>query len=398
MKCPNCGNENPEDAQFCYRCGTSLPIEGGAPAENGAWLAEPAREPWLARLERYMPGDLLDKIRTQGRIEGEQRPVTVLFADLTGFTALGDVLEAEALKNLINESLEVLVRAVFKYEGFVDKFIGDAVMALFGAPIAHEDDPERALRAALDMVGGLESLALALPESAGSLSLHAGVHTGDVVMGEVGTDLRLSYTAIGDTVNVASRLQDLAPPGEVLVSEATYRLTQTLFTFQELAPREVKGKKARIKAFRLKAAKSGARAPRGIPGLQASLIGREAEYEALATAVRSTVQGLGQIVAVTGEPGIGKSRLVLEAQHQFGEDATWLEGRCLSYGASIAFWPFAEVVKQWAGIEEEDPEAAMAAKLRLALRGLVPDRLDDFLPYLGTLLALRLEDRDAERV
>lgn len=386
ITCPNCGYSNPADHKFCGNCGALLPRD-----------ATVAHDELLHRLQAYIPEHLLKKIREQGRIEGERRPATVLFADLAGFTALGEGADPETLKTITNECLEAMVRSIYKYEGFVDKFIGDAVMALFGAPVAHEDDPERALRSALEMREAVEAIAIALPAGAKSVNLHIGVHTGEVVLGEVGSDLRLAYTALGDTVNLAARLQQLATSGEILVSGATHRLTEGLFDFEKIEPQTVKGKVEQVVAYRLIAVKPLARSPRGIPGLYSPLVGRDEEIRALTEALAGVSAGRGQIVVITGEPGVGKSRLVAEAGAQFST-LTWLEGRCLSYGGTISFWPFIQMLKEFTGIGEEDADAVAVSKLRLGVRRLFPDRPEEVLPYLGTLLSLRLDERLQERV
>ena len=388
MKCPNCGRENPADAKFCMNCAHPL-------------TSAEAEDPRQALLDRLLPQVLRDKIQASGTIEPERRPVTVLFADLSGFTALGEKLDPEELSALTNECLEAMVKSVFKYEGFVDKLIGDAVMALFGAPVAHEDDPERALRCALEMQKAVTEIA-AVGQVAPDLSLHAGLHTGDVVAGPVGPDLRLDYTVMGDTVNLASRLSDAAKAGQVLVSPDLLRLTLHAFEFEETPSLILKGIEGEVRALSLTGLRAEPEPARGIQGLFSPLVGREKEFEILEQALEDVLDGKGQIITLMGEPGIGKSRLVEELQNlalsEHKDQIAWLEGRCLSYGSTIAYWPILEMMKGWAEIREEDTEAHSARKLRLALRRAIPDRLEENYPYLASLLGLKLDDASQEKV
>ena len=390
MKCPNCGRENPPDSAFCNNCGQPL-----APAEP--------EDPRQALLDRLLPQPLRDKIQASGTIEPERRPVTVLFADLSGFTALGEKLDPEELSALTNECLEAMVKSVFKYEGFVDKLIGDAVMALFGAPVAHEDDPERTLRCALDMKRAISEIASAMdaiPE--GALTIHAGVHTGDVVAGPVGPDLRLDYSVVGDTVNLASRFADAAAAGQILVSDEIQRATRHALEFDDAPALQLKGIEGKVPSFVLTGLRPEPEPARGIRGLFSPLVGREKEFSELKEALQELTEGKGQIVTIMGEPGIGKTRLVDElhdlAREEHADGVVWLEGKCLSYGGAIAYWPFLDLLKGWAGIRDEDGEAQAARKLRLSLRKTMPDALDQTYPYLASLLATHLDTASQEKV
>ncbi|MBI3286574.1 MAG: AAA family ATPase [Chloroflexi bacterium] len=349
----------------------------------------------MARLKAYMPRDLLEKIRSQGRTEGERRPVTVLVADLSGFTALSQRLDPEEVKSLTNECLETMARVVFKYEGYVDKFIGDAVMALFGAPVIHEDDPERALRCALEMREAIR----ALPHD---LDLHIGVHSGEVIAGTVGPDLRMEYTVLGDAVNFAARLEETALSGQILVSQTIQRRTQGLFEFKGPITSSLPGVAEPMPVFELQRALPRPERVRGIEGLTSQLVGRNQELAMACGVIDELLRGRGQILMVLGEPGIGKTRLVEEArryaQEQYPNQMRWLVGRALSYGQAISYWPLREILRTWAAIAEEDSEAKAFGKLRVALRRLFPDRPEEILPYLATLLTLRLEGPLEEKV
>jgi class 3 adenylate cyclase/hemoglobin-like flavoprotein len=207
----------------------------------------------LQKLQSYFPWELIQQIDAGGRIEGERRQVTVVFADISGFTALSERLDPELVANLVNEALQEMAAAVYQYGGFVDKFIGDAVMALFGAPHSHEDDPERALHCALAMQERLNAFNDRWFETMGErLTLHTGINTGPVIAGSVGSDLRMAYTVIGDTVNTAARLENLAKPGQILVGQSAYRLTAEAFAFQQLEPVVVKGKREPLRVYALR--------------------------------------------------------------------------------------------------------------------------------------------------
>ena len=203
-----------------------------------------SRDQLLAQLQSYIPKQLADKIRRSGHIQGERRQVTVIFADISGFTALSERLDPEEVASFVNDCMKELVDAVYQYEGMVDKFIGDCIMAVFGAPIALEDDAERALRASLAMRERLEAFNRRwIDKLKEPLSLHIGINSGTVIAGNVGNDLRMSYTVMGDTVNVASRLEGAATHGQIFVSQSTHRLASGAFQFRALDPISVKGKK-----------------------------------------------------------------------------------------------------------------------------------------------------------
>ncbi|MGH2521335.1 MAG: adenylate/guanylate cyclase domain-containing protein, partial [Anaerolineales bacterium] len=299
-------------------------------ASTGTARPAPSPEQLLKRLQSYLPKELAEKMHAMGRIEAERKQVTVLFADISGFTALSEQLDPEEVTALTNEALKELAEAVYQYEGYIDKFIGDAIMAVFGAPVVHEDDPERALRAALAMRDRLEHFNERWVDRLGAigpLSLHIGVNTGPVIAGNVGSDLRLSYTVMGDTVNTASRLEAAAHPGQVLVSRDTYRLTQEAFTFLALDPITVKGKREPLTVFELQRAKLHPGKRRGLKGLASALVGREREMGQLRAVLAELEARRGRIVTITGEAGIGKSRLMAEWRAEIGERALWLEGR-----------------------------------------------------------------------
>jgi class 3 adenylate cyclase/tetratricopeptide (TPR) repeat protein len=349
-----------------------------------------------ARLQRHIPENLAVKLRAVGRIEEEHRQVTVVFADITGFISLCEGRDQEKVAEFTDAVLRELSEAVYLFEGYVDKFIGDAVMAVFGAPLAHEDDAERALRAALEMRRRLEGLAQEWSGWLGrSLELHVGVNTGEVIAGFSG--LQMSYRVVGDTVNTASRLGDAAPPGKIYVSRDTYRLALEAFSFLAMEPIKVKGKAKPVVVYELERAKLDFRKARGLTDLATAFVGREAQLGELGCIAEGLRAGRGRIVAVSGEAGIGKSRLMNEWRDRLrgGGSVTWVEGRCLPFTAALAYGPFLDLMRRYAGIDEEQSEEAARRRLDLAVGRFFPGDAEAravFANLMGLMLAQA--DRD----
>lgn len=358
----------------------------------------PTPEAMLAQLQSYVPKQLADKTRAAGHIEGERRQVTVVFADISGFTALSERLDPEDVASLTNDCLKELAQAVYQYEGMVDKFIGDCIMAVFGAPIALEDDAENALRATIAMRENLQKFNRRWIEKLGQpLDIHIGVNTGMVIAGIIGNDLRMSYTVMGDTVNVASRLENAAKAGQIFVSRNTYRLTRGAFAFQEMDPIKVKGKQEPLTVYELLHAKLHPDKSRGVEGLSSALVGRDAERQALVEFLENLQSGKGQIAAILGEAGIGKSRLLTEIRRHEGKDLTWLEGRSFAFSRSLGYGVFLDLLRRYAGIADEDTEAEAAASLKARLHGILPGDLETY-AVLAQLLSMRLDSQETAAV
>ena len=256
--------------------------------------------------------------------EADRRQVTVLFADLTGFTALSERLDPEVVRAFQTALFDTLAQAIARYDGFVEKFVGDAVMAVFGAPVAHEDDPQRAVGAALDMLERAATLSRQWERRLGQpVTLHIGLHTGPVVAGSLGGGTEAAYAVTGDTVNTTSRLLSAAEPGTILVSEATYRLAQHSFAFESAGTVTAKGKTEPIVVHRVLGALAEPGSARGLAalGLAAPLVGRDAELAQLMAAFAAMREGRAQVVSVVGEAGTGKSRLIAELFARLGADA-----------------------------------------------------------------------------
>lgn len=405
MKCSHCQYDNPEGARFCVECGTKLEIKcQSCGTENppthkfcfecGHKLTEsvrPAKAPKLEEPESYIPKHLAEKILgNKASLEGERKQVTVLFADVSGFTALSEKLDPEDVRALMNKCFEIIIEEVHRYEGTINQFAGDGVMALFGAPVALEDHPYRAVNAALAIQKGLKTYGEALKKESGiDLRMRIGLNTGLVVVGSIGNDLRMDYTAIGDTVNLASRLQNLADPGKILISENTQKPVSGYFLTRPLGEVQVKGKSEPIKAYEVIRA-SGARTRIDVEverGLT-PFTGRERELSTLKDRLRETKEGRGHIVFIVGELGVGKSRLPLEFRKALsGENVSWLEGRCISFGKSISYLPLIEILKRGFRIDESDNEEEIIRKVEEGTL-LLGNDLEPIIPYLKYLLSV----------
>ena len=333
MTCARCRFESPEGMNFCGRCGAKL-----VPAADDAEL-----------IRRYLPQQLTEKIlASRGKIEGERKQVTVLFADMKGYTPLAETLGEEGVYRVMERVYQVMITAVHAQEGTVQELTGDGVLALFGAPVALEDAPVRACRAALAIQAGMRRLGDELAaERSVRPEARIGIHTGPVVVGTVGNDLRMEFKAVGDTVNLASRLETMAEPGHILISEATYRLAEGSVQAAFAGEREVKGKALPQRVYDLEGVTGGAdrfdvARRRGLT----PLVGRERELETLELRYGAARRGAVVAVGLVGEAGIGKSRIVHELRTRLqAEGATFLQAHCTASGASTSFAPFVEIVR-----------------------------------------------------
>jgi adenylate cyclase len=357
--CSSCGGENPAETKFCGHCGAARTV--AAPGATGEPAPAPPapgkREQDVAEtLRSFVAGQVAEQlIEAGGDIPEERRLITALFADVSGFTSLADRLDPEELLEVIDPVIAGLSSIVGRYEGYVEKFAGDALLALFGAPVTHEDDAARALIVALEMHAELERLCGDLPHEA-ELTLHVGVNSGHGIARILGSEARMDYAVLGDSVILAQRLESAAPSGETYVSELTKKLTEDMFEFESVGELTLKGKAEPVPAWRL-LGKRTAPAPRaGHRG--ATLVGRERELAAIGDVLAALKEGRGGLVTVTGEPGVGKSRLSEAVEARADElGLRWLQTRCLSYGASLAYWPYIELVRSLCGVRsEEAPE------------------------------------------
>ena len=358
-----------------------------------------------ARIAAAAPVPLVEKMRS-AKLTGERKPVTALFADVVGSTSLAEQMDPEDWTQIINEAFDLMSQAVFRYEGTIAQLQGDAMLAFFGAPVAHEDDPYRAVRAALDMVERVGDFARELKATHGiEFRIRAGINSGPVIVGNVGSDLRYEYTALGDAVNVAARVQTAAQPGEVLVTAQTQRFTANAFDFEDLGAIEVKGKAEPIHLFRVARLRAQPGRTRGLEavGLSSPLVGRQAELEALAKAWGVVRAGRGRVAVIVGEPGIGKSRLLAELREMVVGDVaersgSWIEARCVSYGRSLPYHLLLDIVRAMLSLpfgSASDIRAEFDQKLQETFAD-DPD-VDDIRAFLAHLLALPLRADEAER-
>jgi class 3 adenylate cyclase len=381
--------------RFCGNCGTRL---ADAPlAEPSA----PAAQPSAQQVGTLMGADLMERFRRAGlESAGQRRNVTILFVDISGYTQLSKRLGDEELYEFIRQYLDSLANDVYKYDGMVDKFTGDGLMALFGAPIAHENNAELALRAALDMHADVAELSQQLKERlGGELRVHIGLNSGSVIVGGVGSDLMMNYTAIGDTVNLAQRLDAGAEPGDTLVSASVYQATHMLFEYEPVTNLIPKGMTEPVPCYRLLKPKARPGSVRGVEGLRAPMIGRDAELRQLMQAIGAlATYRQGQFILIVGEAGLGKSRLVGEIKSRtIPVSIIMLEGQSLTYRRAASYWIFQDLLRNYLHVTLETPAALVSERLRRNVTDVLEQRTSEVLPYLEHLLSLPPSDPDAAR-
>jgi class 3 adenylate cyclase/tetratricopeptide (TPR) repeat protein len=357
MKCPKCQFENPEGFEFCGKCGQRLEE--------------------FPEVEKAVPSS-----------ESERKYVTVLFSDLSGYTAMSEKLDPEEVKEITSQLFGQISEVIAKYEGLVEKFIGDAVVALFGVPKGDEDDPVRAIRAAREIHELVDADSPDIEDRFGHhLAMHTGINTGLVVTGQVDVE-RGTHGVAGDTINLASRLQDLANAGEILVGWDTYRQSEGYFNFEELEPTKVKGKEEPVRIYRVLSPKEEPSKIHRLRGLRAELIGRKVELANLEEAVNNLRTGKGTIFSISGDAGTGKSRLVEEFKATLDpRGIQWREGHAYAYSQNIPYFPLIDFLSRLFQIEEGDPPEKLREKVESGIRNLVGER-EDIIPYIGTLYAL----------
>ena len=411
MQCPKCQFENPDDAQFCIECGKPIefhcpqcraitPITGKFCKVCGHSLAVLSEslpkklsfDEKLEKIQKYLPKGITEKILSQrDKIEGERKQVTVLFCDMEGFTQLSESLGPEGAYSIMDQVYEILIHKVHDYEGTVNEMTGDGIMALFGAPIALEDAPQRAIRSATAIHREMARFSDKIKkEDIPSLKMRVGIHTGPVVVGTLGNDLRVEFKAVGETVNLASRMEGLAEPGATYVTDDTFKLTKGFFRFEALGEKELKGKKEPINIYRVIAPSTrrtrfDVSAERGLT----PFVGRERELELLLDAFERVRAGRGQAISIMSEAGVGKSRLLYEFRKAVSnEDVTFLEGKCLSYSRSVAYHPVIDILKANFNVQEGDGDAEIIDKLKRGLKILELDQALT-LPYFLELLSVK---------
>ncbi len=425
--CPVCGAENPRAYHFCSECGAPLNADAALnaiPLRAQETLSESAPE----RVATSAPESTLEGVPSGAPepgdlapLEGERRLATIILADVKGSTDLMEQVGTEAWVKMMNRVLQILETEVYRFGGKVDQFRGDGLVAFFGTTMAHEDDPERAVLAALAMQAALQPFAADLEKREGiSLALRVGVNTGEVIVTSVGNDRQYrEETAMGEAIALAARMETAAEPGTVLVSENTYRLTAAQFEWLPLGEIKVKGVSAPIAVYRPLAPYASLERPEAYE-LASPLIGRDAEVESLKACIEDLSDGIGGIVIITGEQGMGKSLLTNEVRQYFarqnallaeardkGASATstdaeigviWLRGRCRSYTQSQPYAVWQDMLRSWLGIRPDEPHEQTRDRLHQQAEILWGDQADEYYPDLATLLALPLEADHAEHI
>ena len=353
---------------------TTLPapeIESQRPPNITVPAPENEEDLSRARLEQYIPKELLAKLegaRAKGAGSGERRVVTMLFCDVTGSTSAAERLDPEEWAEIMNGAFGHLISPIYRYEGTLARLMGDAILAFFGAPIAHEDDPQRAVLAGLDIVEGIRSYQEEVKNKWNlDFGVRVGINTGLVVVGEVGSDMRVEYTVMGDAINLAARMEQTAPTGSVQISGDTHNLIAPLFEFEAPEEIEVKGKSQPVAAYRVIGSKAIPGSLRGIEGLSTPVIGRDKEIGVLRQVLENLHQGSGGIVCLMGEAGIGKSCLIDQAQKEWatiaGAEAPWIVGRGVSYDTTRPYGLFMQRLLQVFGIEDNDSRETVRQKV-----------------------------------
>jgi class 3 adenylate cyclase/predicted ATPase len=424
-------------AKFCDRCGLSLEaltrflageqnLQAAQPAKSSTDSpstpqAIPASQPETltpiettqemtsqipsepSPLEQFVPKELMKKLenaRASGDMVGERRVVTMLFCDVKGSTHAAEQLDPEEWSEIINGAFSHMIKPVFKYEGTVARLMGDGLLAFFGAPLAHEDDPQRAVLAGLDILSGISPYRENILREWGiEFDVRIGINTGLVVVGAVGSDLRMEYTALGDAINLAARMEQTAKPGTVQIAQDTYKLVKPLFDFEELGGISIRGKDRPVNAYRVLGRKANTSRVRGIEGLHAEMVGRDREMEVLRRSVDRLKQGVGRIIMVLGEAGLGKSRLISETKKVFqdviGANANWYETSSLSYETNQAYALVQRLIQRICDIGYDDAPRMIRKKLEAITHNLPPEHHRKAKQIFDTLFNLSSENDDS---
>jgi class 3 adenylate cyclase len=402
MKCQRCQHENEPGAKFCEECAAPLaracgncgrqlsPTAKFCPecAHPTALAPEVRPAPRITSPESYTPKHLAERIlNSKAALEGERKQVTVLFADLKGSMELLADRDPEEARKLLDPVIEHMMEAVHRYEGTVSNLMGDGIMALFGAPVAHEDHAVRACYAALRMQESVKRYAEAMRRMEGvPIQIRVGLNSGQVVVGAIGNDLKMDYTAIGQTVHLASRMEQMATPGTILLAPATLLLAEGYVQVAARGPVAVKGLRDSVKIYVL----TGVSAQRSRLHVAAArgltrFVGRDAKIEHIRRALALAHGGRGQLVAVVGEPGVGKSRLVYEFTHSHrAQDWLILEAGSVSYGKATSYLPVIDLLRAYFKVSERETHREIREKVTGRL--LTLDRALE--PTLSALLAL----------
>ena len=408
MKCPKCQTDNREGAKFCGKCQTKLSLicpqcNSENPPENafcdqcGFDLKEHKESPPIdySEPQSYTPKFLADKILTnRSAIEGERKLVTVLFADVANYTAMSERLDPEEVHQIMDGCFKILMDEIHRHEGTINQFTGDGVMVLFGAPVSHEDHAQRACHSALAIQKSMQDYRYGVEKDFGvDFKMRIGINSGPVIVGSIGNDLRMDYTAVGDTTNLAARMESMAEPGSALVSKNTYKSAKDYFDFESLGMVEVKGKTESQEVYGLlRIGEAESRMDASVAKGLTKFVGRQGELYSLLEGFEKAKTGSGQVVGLVGEAGVGKSRILLEFRNDLPEgEYTYLEGRCLHYGGSMPYLPLLDILRSFFEIKEGDREVFIKKKVKKEI-----SQLDANLEYaispFQDLLSIKVED------
>jgi class 3 adenylate cyclase/tetratricopeptide (TPR) repeat protein len=406
MKCPRCQQENPPQAKFCLECATSLALRCancGAQLPTGAKfcfecatpVSASGSPPQFASPETYTPKHLAERIiNSKAALEGERKQVTVLFADLKGSMELLAERDPEEARKILDPVLELMMEAVHRYEGTVNQVMGDGIMALFGAPLAHEDHGVRACYAALRMQASVKRYAEEVQRTAGiAIQIRVGLNAGEVVVRSIGSDLHMDYTAVGQTTHLAARLEQMAMAGSILITTGALRLAEGYVHVRPLGAVPVKGMSEPVEVYEMTGAgvartRLQAGAARGL----SRFVGRLAELDALRRALEDAQAGHGQVVGVVGEPGLGKSRLLWEFTNSHRiQGSLIIESGAVSFGKATPYLPVVNLLKAYFEIEPRDDARKVREKVTGKLLTLA-DALGPTLPAFLSLLDVPIED------
>jgi serine phosphatase RsbU (regulator of sigma subunit)/class 3 adenylate cyclase/tetratricopeptide (TPR) repeat protein len=418
MQCPRCQTENPSAARFCLNCGTPLnrrcencQSDLAIDARFCMFCGHPVRMVTADDVARHnrlaaaAPVRLAEKARA-GTLSGERRIATVLFADVVGSTNLAQQVDVETWTSIMNGAFDRITPVVYRYEGTIARLLGDSLVAFFGAPVAHEDDPLRAVRAALESLEAVKAYAAEFRQKFGiDFAMRFCLNTGQVVVGQIGKDLRYEFSATGGAVNLAARLKFISQPMTVLISEHTYRFVSPVFDCTDLGWIEVKDLTEPLRVYQVNGLQAEPGSLRGLAGLESPMVGRDAQLKTLLKLCEAVQAGLGRAVLIVGEPGLGKSRLIAEWQAAVAATTSsilpqWATGHSLSYGQEMPYHLVLELLRSLLGV----PDTAPDQEARAALLGLVADYIGSgeedaggtITAYLGHLLGLDMGARAKE--
>ncbi len=382
QRCPQCDFANPPNFKFCGECGHDLRKPDPTPApDDSATKAEAA----AVQPEGHTPDTEL--------LEGERKHVTAIFSDMSGYTAMSERLDPEEVKEITARIFGEISQIIDKYDGFIEKFIGDAVMALFGVPKAHEDDPVRAIKAAGEIHNAVKAISPEFEARIGKpLGMHTGINTGLVVTGVVNLE-KETHGVAGDTINVAARLSSFAEDHEIVVGPDTFRHAEGYFRFKALEPANLKGKAEPIQIFRVLSAREQPATTHRRHGLRADLIGREVELTQLGEAAETLRNGEGTIFSISGETGAGKTRLVEEFKASLNlKEIQWLDGQAYAYSQNTPYFPLIDLLNRGFQIKEGDSPEAVKAKIETGIESVA--RRTDIIPFIGSLYSLNYPETE----